>query len=130
MATLNWAITLQVMGGPTISAGLDNQDVQAIDRIDVTIAPDDDEKEISIQPGAADKVHLIVIQSDHYDKNLSFVASDENGDSERVVLDSPQLFSSGAMALFNVDPRQFTFKNASDTAAHVTVLVARNAEVV
>lgn len=128
MATLNWSITLQVAGGPTINAGLDGVEFEAVDRVDVTIDADGTEQAVEIQPGAATTVRLLVVVSDIYDAKLSFKASDGSTDSAKIVLDAPQVYAGGAVELFGTDPRQLKFKNGGTDPAHVTVFVARDAK--
>ncbi|HUP10204.1 MAG TPA: hypothetical protein VMU47_23835 [Caldimonas sp.] len=129
MAKLNWSITLQVAGGPTISTGQSGLDIEAVDRIDVAIDAGDTDKIVQIQPGAAGAVHLLVVTSDVYGPKLSFKASDGTTDSAKVVLDAPQLYAGGASALFGTDPQQLKLTNAGTDPAHVTVFVARDAKV-
>jgi len=129
MAKLNWSITLQVAGGPTVNSGQDDLDVEAVDRIDVRIDAGDTDKVVQIQPGAAGNVHLLLVTSDLYGPKLSFKASDGAADSAKVVLDAPQLYAGGAAALFATDPKQLKLTNAGTDPANVTVFVARDAKV-
>jgi hypothetical protein len=129
MAKLNWSITLQVAGGPTLNTGQSGLDIEAVDRIDVTIDAGDTDKMVQIQPAAAGAVHLLVVTSDLYGPKLSFKASDGTTDSANVVLDAPQLYAGGASALFGTDPQQLKLTNAGTDPAHVTVFVARDAKV-
>ncbi|WP_321796825.1 hypothetical protein [Caballeronia sp. J97] len=129
MAKLQWSVTLQVTGGPTVSSGQNDLDIQAIDRIDVTIEPGDADKVVQIQPGAAGKVHLLVVTSDRYGDKLSFKASDGATDSAKVVLNAPQVYAGGATALFGTDPKELKLTNADADPAQVTVIVARDAQV-
>lgn len=130
MALLNWSITLQVAGGPTINAGLEGKEIEAVDRVDVTIEADNAEKVVEIQPSAAETVHLLVVVSDIYDGKLSFKASDGTTDSAKIILDTPQVYAGGAAALFGTDPQQLKLTNAGSDPAHVTVFVARSAKIV
>jgi hypothetical protein len=129
MAKLNWSMTMQVSGGPTISAGQPDFDVEAVDRIEVTINAGDTDKVVKIQPGAAGNIHLLAIASDSYGPKLSFKAGDSTNDSPKVVLDTPQLYASGAVALFTVAPQQLKFTNGGTDPANVLIFVARDAKV-
>lgn len=129
MANLSWSITLQVTGGPTVNSGQSGLDIEAVDRVDVTIAGGDTDKVVQIQPGAANHVHLLVVTSDLYGPTLRFKASDGTTDSAEVVLDAPQVYAGGAAALFATDPKQLKLSNAGVDPAHVTVFVARDAKV-
>jgi hypothetical protein len=129
MPKLNWSMTLQVAGGPTITAGQDALNFEAVDRIDVAIEAGDTDQVVHIQPGAASSVHLLVVTADVYGDKLSFKASDGTTDSAKVVLDAPQLYAGGATSLLGTDPKQLKLTNAGTDPAHVTVFVARDAKV-
>lgn len=129
MAKLSWSITLQVAGGPTINSGQDGLDIEAVDRIDVTIDAGAADKVVQIQPAAAGAVHLLVVTSDVYGPKLSFKVSDGTTDAAKVVFDAPQLYAGGASALFAIDPKQLKLTNSGADPAHVTVFVARDAKV-
>jgi len=130
MPKLNWSIMLQVAGSPAITnPSPDGLDVEAVDRIDVMINGGDTDKIVNVQPGAAGNVHLLVITSEPYGPKLSFKASDGTKDSAKVVLDAPQAYAGGALALFNTDPKQLKVTNDGTDPAHVTVFVARDAKV-
>jgi hypothetical protein len=127
VATLNWSISVQVTGGPTINAAQSGIQVEAVDRIDVTIAPGAADEVVHIQPGAANTVHLLAVVSDVYDAALTFKASDGNKDSAKVALDAPQVYSGGAAILFGADPLQLKVTNGGANPANLTVFVARKA---
>lgn len=128
MATISLMVTLQVAGSPAISiAGLPVAS-EAIDKIEATIAPGDTDKVLDIQPGGLNAVQLLVVKSSSYGAHLSFKASDGATDSGKVVLDGPQLFSGGGVALLGVAPKQCKFTNTSaDKPANVEIYVARDA---
>ncbi len=54
---INWTLNVLVVGGPKILAS-DTIDVDAYNKIDVTIEPDASEKEVQIQPGDLGQVQL------------------------------------------------------------------------
>jgi len=64
MATINLALNVQVVGGPTVLISK-SKSVQAYDKIEVAIEPGS-EKSVEIQPGAADKVSFLLIKSSVY----------------------------------------------------------------
>jgi hypothetical protein len=103
-------------------------EVEATDRIEVSIQPGDTDKVIDLQPGENSAMHLLVIKSSSYGAHLSFKVGDGTTDSPSLTLDSPQIFSGGGIALFGVAPRQIKFTNTgSDKPAVVEVLAARDA---
>lgn len=128
MGSMSWSVTLQVSGSPAVSVSRAPTDVEAIDRVEAVIAPGDNDKVLDLQPGGLDAIHVLLIKSSSYGSHISFKASDGATDSDAVVLDSPQLFSGGGVALFGVAPRQLKFTNTSvDKTAAVEIHVARDA---
>lgn len=128
MATLSWSLTIQVSGSAAVTLSRPPQEVEAIDRIEISIQPGDSDKVIDLQPGGSSAIHLLVIKSSAYGTHLSFKVSDGTTDSSSLTLDSPQIFSGGGVALFGVAPRQMKFTNSSsDKPASVEILVARDA---
>ncbi|TBW12966.1 hypothetical protein E0E50_01475 [Azotobacter chroococcum subsp. isscasi] len=101
--------------------------VEATDYLEVEVSPGG--LDVDIQPGKAEAIRLLVIKSSVY-SDLEFTVNDGAGDSSAIVqLDGPQIFSGGAMALFDVaQPKRLTFTNKSqDTAAKVEIFVGRDA---
>jgi len=127
MITMNWTVTLQITGSPTIATASPTAIIQAVDRIEAVIAPGDADKVLEVQPGAAAEVRLILVKSTRYGSDLSFKVSDGATDSDAVTLDTPQLFSGGAVALFGLAPQQLKFTNTGADPATVEIHVARDA---
>jgi hypothetical protein len=129
MSTMSWSVTLQVSGNPAVSVSRPSIDIEAVDRTEVTIAPGDTDKVVEIQPSAAGALYLLLIKSSSYGPHLTFKANDGTTDSaSAVVLDSPQLFSGGSIALFGVAPRRLKFSNSStDKPGTLEIYVARDA---
>jgi hypothetical protein len=142
MKNLNASASFQIPGGPTLSATA-SLEIEAYDRIDVTLKPGDSDKTVDIQPGAASQLRLLVIKSSLYDAggDLTYVVSDglaiNPNDSDPVNLDAPQIFMGvGAVGLFGIDPpKSVKFTNGlasagpSDTSkdAYIEILVGRDA---
>ena len=127
MITMNWTLTLQITGSPTIATTSPAATIQAVDRIEAVIAPSDADKVLEVQPGAAAEVRLLLVKSTRYGSDLSFKVSDGTTDSDAVTLDTPQLFSGGAVALFGLAPQQLKFTNTGADPATVEIHVARDA---
>lgn len=136
MAKLSYGIGIQV--GSSLQLCVSRpKDVQAYDRIQVTLDPGDagcPEVEVDLQPSAAARVSLLLITSTVYGEELTYKISDGTGtDSPVVALLEPQLFLGPAVTLFGVDnPKVLKLKNTLPAAnatknAAVDVFVARNA---
>ncbi len=128
MATMSWSVTVQVGGGATISAGTAALPVEATDQVSVTIEPGDTNRVVEIQPGSAVAIRLLVIKSSRYGQGLTFRASDGATDSDPVVIDAPQIFTGGGVALFGVAPRRLLLTlPAGGQPADLEIFVARDA---
>lgn len=127
MPELNWTAIVQVGGGTALSAAAKSRTTEAIDSVEVTVAPGETDKAIDIQPGGAAAIDLLVIKSSVYDAQLAYKATDGSTSSAAVTLDAPQVFSGGAVALFACAPRTLLFTNKTPEPAVVTVFVARDA---
>ncbi|MBE9533941.1 MAG: hypothetical protein IMF03_03005 [Proteobacteria bacterium] len=128
---INWTLNVQVVGGPKILAS-DTIDVDAYDKIDVTIEPDASEKEVQIQPGDLGQVQFLLIKSDQYGDGLTYKVNDASSDAI-ITLDALQvLIGDGAVGLFKGSPEKLLFTNnlVSDgdkIPASIQILVGRKA---
>lgn len=126
---INWTLNVQVVGGPKILAS-DTIDVDAYDKIDVTIEPDASEKEVQIQPGDLGQVQFLLIKSDQYGDGLTYKV---NAANDEIKLDALQvLIGDGAVGLFKGSPEKLLFTNnlVSDgdkVPASIQILVGRKA---
>ena len=118
-------VTVQVDGRVQMSASTDAQPAEAIESLQVTIAPGDTDKVVDLMPGAATSVLLLVIKSTFYGDELTFTASGRVNRLRSGTLSSPQTYTGGSVALFGLDPNQLKFTNASaDQSANVAIFVA------
>src|SRR3990170_8352504 len=85
---INWTINVQVVGGPKILAS-DTINVDAYEKIEVTIEPDASEKEMQIQLGESGQVQFLLIKSDQYGDDLTYKVNDPTKDA--IKLDALQL---------------------------------------
>lgn len=110
---VNWSITAEVTGAGTITAAADAMLVEAIDHIFITIKHGIQtiDQLAEIQPSDATNIRLLVIKSSLYSKELSFKVSGDGGvtKSDKIVLDAPQVFTSGNIALFKQEPKSLYF---------------------
>jgi hypothetical protein len=127
MANVNWSTSIQVAGGPTVSASQGPIQAEATERIQVSIAAGDAGKVVSLQPGPASAIHLLLIQSSYYGADLSFTVGDGAADSAPLSLLGPQFFSGGSAALFGLDPHLLKFTNAGANNASIEIFIARDA---
>ncbi|AGA89617.1 hypothetical protein Thimo_0778 [Thioflavicoccus mobilis 8321] len=128
MAEMSWTVSIQISGGPNLSASSAPQSVEATDRVAVTLAAGDSDRVIELQPGAASAIRLILIKSSRYGAEFTAKASDGVTDSEPVTLDGPQVLTAGTAALLGVAPQQLKLSNASaDQDIEIEVFVARDA---
>ncbi|MCT0198347.1 hypothetical protein KQ313_01415 [Synechococcus sp. CS-1325] len=128
MTTLSWSLTAQVAGGASITDATAPLPVEATDQIFVTVEPGDTDRVVEIQPGASSAIRLMVVKSSRCGEDLSFKASDGTTPSGLAVLDAPQVFTSGSIALFGVAPRRLLVTiPAGGLPAELVIFVARDA---
>lgn len=132
---INVALSVQVVGGPKMSASL-LIDVEAYDKIEVVIPGGEEgspgEATVEVQPGDLEDIKVLLISSDQYSSKLKYTvkdASDTAGATD-VGLDSVQvLMGKGAVELLQVTPVTLEFSNGMGTGkdAKVTILAGRMA---
>ncbi len=128
MPNISWVVNVQVDGRVAMSASTPAETAEAIESLQVTIAPGDADKVVDLMPGAGTSVKLVVIKSSYYGGELKFKASDGATDSDPVTLSAPQIYTGGSVALFGLNPNQLKFTNTSATkSADVAIFVARDA---
>jgi hypothetical protein len=128
MANISWVVNVQVDGRVAMSASTPAETAEAIESLQVTIAPGDTDKVVDLMPGAGSSVKLVVIKSSRYGEDLRFKASDGAADSDPVTLAAPQVYTAGSVALFGLNPNKLKFTNTSTTkGAEVAIFVARDA---
>ncbi|WP_396957634.1 hypothetical protein [Nitrosomonas sp.] len=129
MANVSWSISIQVAGGPTVSAREGPIMVEAMDRIEVIIEPDAKDKKVSLQPDQASSIHLLLIKSDQYGDGTKITFKVNNGtkDGPDIALTGPQFYSGGAVMRLGLDPQALKFSNTSDDPAQIEIFIARDA---
>ena len=55
--SINWSLNAQVSGGPKVMAS-DTKEIEAYDKIEVTIEADNTDKQVEIQPGGLAKFNF------------------------------------------------------------------------
>ena len=133
MATINLALNIQVVGGPTVLISK-SKSVQAYDKIEVVIEADSKGKSVDVQPGEADEVSFLLIKSSVYSSDIKYVVKevkDEEPDpTTEIALDEPHLYlGKGAISALGKSPKilQFTNSTTTKTPAAIEILVGRDA---
>ena len=120
MPSINYAVNVQVTGGPKLAA-TQSLSVDAYDMIDLSIKKAST-ADVEIEPGVAGRVKLVLITADLYD-TLSYEA-----DGKAHALDGPALLvGGGAVALLQakLGSLKFTNKHATEPRT-IHVFVGRN----
>lgn len=124
--TINWTLSVQVAGGPTISA-IRSLSVDAYDVVNVVIPAGATEVEVAVQPGSADQVQFLLINSNQYGADLTYTLT--SGGSE-IALDAQLLLvGEGAVGLLGSAPETLFFSNGLPNDASIQILVGRRATV-
>jgi hypothetical protein len=137
MATINLTLNVQVASGPQIQI-TKPKSVEADDKIEVIIKPDNKEQAIQIQPGDANLVSFLLIKSSFYGSELTYIVNDggsNNNSANAIALDEPHLYlGTGAISVLGVAPKVLKFTNKPPTDpnkkpqdAAIEILVGRDA---
>ena len=122
--SINWSLNAQIVGGPKIMAS-DTEEIEAYDKIEVTIENDAIDKEVEIQPGGVDKVQFLVIKSEKYGEDLTYKV---NSLTDIIKLDALHVFiGTGAVGLLKETPKKLLFTNGLPDSVSVEILVGRMA---
>ncbi|HUW66484.1 MAG TPA: hypothetical protein VMW20_00365 [Candidatus Nanoarchaeia archaeon] len=125
--SINWSLNIQVIGGPKVMAS-DTKEIEAYDKIEVTIEADTTDKEVEIQPGGADKVQFLLIKSDTYSSDVEKLTYKVNELTTIIELDALQVFiGNGAVELLTEPPEKLVFTNKFLTPVSIEILVGRMA---
>ena len=125
---INWSVSIQVLGGPKISAS-QTLTVDAYDKIDVVIADGASGEDVEVQPGSTGQVQFLLIKSVKYGADLTYSVNAAEADStKRIKLDSQQIFTGeGNVGLLGTSPQKLYFYNSLGEDAAIQILVGRKA---
>ena len=122
--SINWSLNAQVSGGPKVMAS-DTKEIEAYDKIKVTIEAETTDKDVEIQPGGAGKVQFLLIRSDTYSEDLTYKVNEL---TTIIKLDALQVFiGNGAVELLTEPPEKLVFTNDLTTPVSIEILVGRMA---
>ena len=122
--SINWSLNAQVSGGPKVMAS-DTKEIEAYDKIEVTIEAETADKEVEIQPGGAGRVQFLLIKSDTYSEDLTYKVNEL---TTIIKLDALQVFiGNGAVELLTEPPEKLVFTNDLTTPVSIEILVGRMA---
>ncbi len=125
--SINWSLNAQVSGGPKVMAS-DTKEIEAYDKIKVTIEAETADKEVDIQPGGAGKVQFLLIKSDTYSSDIEKLTYTVNERTTTIELDALQVFiGNGAVELLIETPKKLVFTNNLQTPVSIEILVGRMA---
>jgi len=129
MEKINFSVTIQVAGGPSIPiSGV--LEVDAYEKIAVVVPAkkqaNDGKAEVSVSPGDLIHTRLILITASSDDGSLKFKTS-AAGAADVPIKGPVTLIGATACSLLGATPDKLTFTNSAAAAANVTILVGRNA---
>ncbi len=123
--TVNLTLKINVVNGPSLSVS-ETANIEAYDKIDVTVEAEASDKAVEIQPGASGQIHMLLIRSNKYSDALTFKVH-ETG-ATPVSLDQPQLYlGKGAVGLLGAQVDKLFFSNATTEDANIEIFVCRDA---
>jgi hypothetical protein len=121
---ITWSASVVISSGPRVSVS-DSLQVEAYDKVTITVESTNENVEVELQPGAADKVMFFMIKSSLYHEKLTYTVE---GSTKDLALDAPHLLvGAGAISLLDTDPTKLTLRNDSGDPATIEVIVGRSA---
>jgi hypothetical protein len=133
MTKINCTVNVQVTDGPKFSL-TNSTEVEAYDKIDVTVPKNTPDTKVQIQPGGAGQSMFLLITADKYADTLTYsvnvaVGAGGAGAPPAYTLDGPHLLmGKGGVALLDDAPTDLFFSNGDATNdAKVHILVGRDA---
>ena len=123
--SINWSLNVQVIGGPKVMAS-DTKEIEAYDKIEVTIEAGTADNGVDIQPGDAGSVQFLLIKSDTYSGDVEKLTYKVNELPTIIELDALQVFiGNGAVGLLTESPKKLVFTNDLTTPVSIEILVGR-----
>jgi hypothetical protein len=123
---INWSFNIQIVGGPKSSSS-QTLDVEAYDKLQVTIEAGASDKEVDIQPGGSGQVMFLQITASAYHESDLRYKINSNSNPEHN-LDGALLFpGKGAVALLDPAPTKLFFSNDLAEDVVVEILIGRDA---
>ncbi|MBP8132859.1 MAG: hypothetical protein KAY13_01180 [Zoogloea sp.] len=131
MPDVSLSLKINIADGPSWSIA-QKFPVEAYDVIDLIIPPGTIDRVVELQPAAAARVNLVVIQSSLYGPEILFKTSSGADDSTAVALLGPQLYGNSVATLFTQPPNSLKLSNSNPAtdptkAARIQILVGRDA---
>ena len=111
---INYIINAQVAGGPKVSE-IRSIEVEAYDKIQVSLSKTDKDKVVNIQPPGSGLTQFLSITTASYDKPLSYKVNDA---AKVIDLNGPHIF---------IEPTKLLFTNGTDDIVIIDILVGRDA---
>jgi hypothetical protein len=126
---INYSITVQVVGGPTVPiAGV--LEVDAYEKIAVAVPAKagavDGAAEVAVSPGDLAHTRLLLITASSKDGSLHFKTS-AAGAADVPITGPITLIGGAACSLLGTSPDKLTFTNTATEEAAVTILLGRKA---
>lgn len=122
--TIVLTVNTVVAGGPklTVSRAIE---VDAYDKIKVTIPDGTTGMDVELQPGGTGQVSFLQVTSTQYGEDLLYRV---NAGTTDHILDQPHLLSGkGAVGILSAAPEKLVFDNAMGADVEVQILIGRDA---
>jgi hypothetical protein len=122
--TIVLTVNAVVAGGPKLSANR-TIEVDAYDKISVSIPDATTGMDVELQPGGSGQVTFLLVTSDRYGDDLTYKVN--AGATDRV-LDQPHILTGkGAVGMLAGAPETLSFDNAMGADVEIQVLIGRDA---
>jgi len=121
---ISWTVNVQIQAGPKASV-TGSTEVDAYDKLAVTLDAGAADVDVDVQPGAAGQVRFLMIHASAYSEDVTYSA---DGGATSAVLDGPQvLIGTGAVGLLPQAPQTLRFSNNTADPVTVDIIAGRSA---
>ncbi len=131
MANVSWSISIQVAGGPTVTAREGPIAAEATDRIEIHVPEKSGsvagQITVDLQPGPVSSIHFLLIKSSHYGGDGENITFTVGSSTDAIVLSGPQFYSGGAVSRLGPNVQSLAFTNNSGEEAQIEIFIARDA---
>lgn len=123
---ITYAFSAQVSNGPRVSESNTLQ-VEAYDKIQVTVVDTASDLEVNIQPGGSGLAQFLAITASTYDNDLSYKVNSA-ASTTVIALNGPHVFvGTGVLGLLDAAPTKLFLSNGTGADVTVNILVGRDA---
>jgi hypothetical protein len=123
--SISWTLNVQITQGPILAVS-GSSEIDAYDRVAVTLASGASDRVVELQPGGDGQVRFLLIRSSKYGNGLTYKVNSA-ANPARVLNDLLFLVGQGGVALLGAPPNTLRFSNSLPEDVTIEILIGRQA---